>query len=666
MKYRPDIDGLRTVAVVPVVLFHAGVAGFGGGFVGVDIFFVISGYLITSIIQSELAENRFSVAKFYERRARRILPALFAVMISCLVTGWFTLTPTDYQHMGESVLAALLFVSNIWFWQNSGGYFQGATDYLPMLHTWSLAVEEQFYIFFPLFLMALHRISRSLLLPATLAVVALSLMLAIWATPKMPSASFYLLPTRIWELGFGSLLALGFLPQQMNRIMRELVAAAGLLAIGIPIVVFDGTTDFPGLAALPPVLGAALIILAGSGGPSLVGRLLSVRPMVFIGLLSYSLYLWHWPIMAFARNWLFSVELPIAWKAGTVVASFVAAWVSWHFVERPFRKPAYAGGFSRGRIFTGSGVGIAGIGIMAGMVVISAGAASQRFSDEQLGRIASIKRYEPGERCFGARPGKELCAFGKQDQLPTWLLWGDSHAKSLLPVIADIAEREGRKLVFASAPTCPPLLGIDQSHTFGPCGRYRKDIMQQIEAMESLQTVIVAARWPRYVEGTRLASEGKSTLVLYPEGNTANSGNSSRNAALVEQGLRRLRDRVLHSGKRLILVGSVPEIPWDVPSSIKGHILFGRSIPEDPAFSEITGRQDRTNTILERVASMAGITLVAIAERICTPACPTHDASAVYYRDNNHLTPVGARLLVSAPLEEGLMSTFAINDPASK
>ncbi|WP_300534369.1 acyltransferase, partial [uncultured Mameliella sp.] len=182
LSYRPDIDGLRTLAVMPVVLYHAGVSGFTGGFVGVDIFFVISGFLITTIIQRELDEGRFSVVRFYERRARRILPALLTVMLVSLVAGWFILAPEDYDQMGRSILSALLFVSNLWFWLSSGGYFGSATDYLPMLHTWSLAVEEQFYIFFPLLLMLLHRIGRRLVLPAIVVLVMGSLVLAIWAT----------------------------------------------------------------------------------------------------------------------------------------------------------------------------------------------------------------------------------------------------------------------------------------------------------------------------------------------------------------------------------------------------------------------------------------------------------------------------------------------------
>jgi peptidoglycan/LPS O-acetylase OafA/YrhL len=360
MNYRPDIDGLRTMAVLPVVFYHAGVTGFTGGFVGVDIFFVISGFLITTIIHRELAEGRFSILRFYERRARRILPALFAVTVASLVAGWFLLTPADYDQMGQSILSALLFVSNMWFWQNSGGYFDGGTDYLPMLHTWSLAVEEQFYIFFPLLLMALYRFARRLLVPAILVLVIGSLILAAWATPHMPSASFYLLPTRIWELGMGALLALGLVRTEAPRVLRETIGALGLVCVLVPVFLYDSTTEFPGLAALPPVLGAAALIWAGTVGPVMASRLLSLRPMVWIGLISYSLYLWHWPVMAFVRNRIFTVELEPIWLMATVLTSVLAGWISWRFVERPFRVPLRAGRLTQHRIFVLSVGGMSG------------------------------------------------------------------------------------------------------------------------------------------------------------------------------------------------------------------------------------------------------------------------------------------------------------------
>ena len=458
MNYRPDIDGLRTIAVVPVVLFHANVHGFTGGYVGVDIFFVISGFLITTIIHRELGEGRFSILRFYERRARRILPALFAVMAVGLIAGWFLLAPSDYDRMGQSMLSALLFVSNMWFWQNSGGYFDGATDYLPMLHTWSLAVEEQFYIFFPLLLMLLHRIGRRLLLPVIVLLVAGSLVLAIWATPRMPSASFYLLPTRIWELGIGSLLALGLLPSAAPKALREVVGALGLVGVLAPVFVYDGSTTFPGVAALPPVLGAAMLIWAGTAGPVLASRLLSLRPMVWIGLISYSLYLWHWPIMAFARNRLFTVELEPMWQVMTVLASLVAGWVSWRFIERPFRVPVRAGGMGQGRIFALSGAGMAVLGGMAGALALTDGIATWRFDEKERAVLASLEEaYTPIQGCFGRLAPDQLCVFGTDDpHIPvSWVLWGDSHAATFLPAFETLARKKAARHFSLVRPPVP-------------------------------------------------------------------------------------------------------------------------------------------------------------------------------------------------------------------
>ena len=463
MKYRPDIDGLRAIAVVPVVLYHAGVSGFTGGYVGVDIFFVISGFLITGIIHRELMEGRFSILRFYERRARRILPALFGVVVAGLIAGWFMLSPVDYNEMGQSILSALFFVSNMWFWQNSGGYFDGATDYLPMLHTWSLAVEEQFYIIFPLLLMLLYRVGRRLLLPTIVLLVAGSLVVAIWAAPRMPSASFYLLPTRIWELGIGSLLALGLLPSAAPKALREGVGALGLVAVLAPVFLYDGSTTFPGLAALPPVLGAGALIWAGTAGQVLASRLLALRPMVWIGLISYSLYLWHWPIMAFVRNRTFSVEMEPALQVITIAASVLAGWLSWRFVERPFRVPVREGGLTRGPVFGLSGIGMAGLSALAGAVAVTGGMATQRFSTEQLAAIPPESLRNPYRAtCFGARPASEFCTFGNSDpEVPvTWFLWGDSHADALLPALIDIAESEGVKLGFAGHSACGPLPGL--------------------------------------------------------------------------------------------------------------------------------------------------------------------------------------------------------------
>ncbi|MGP6088749.1 acyltransferase family protein [Antarctobacter jejuensis] len=675
MNYRPDIDGLRTIAVLPVVFYHAGIAGVTGGFVGVDIFFVISGFLITTIIHRELAEGRFSVIRFYERRARRILPALFAVIVASLVAGWFLLTPADYDHMGQSIVSALLFVSNMWFWRNSGGYFSGATDYLPMLHTWSLAVEEQFYIFFPLLLMALHRFARRLLLPTILIMVAGSLVLAIWATPRMPSPSFYLLPTRIWELGIGSLLALGLLPAAAPRALREAAGALGLVAMLAPVFLYDSRTEFPGLTALPPVLGAAALIWAGTAGPVLASRLLALRPMVWIGLISYSLYLWHWPIMAFVRNRTFSVEMEPALQVITIAASVLAGWLSWRFVERPFRVPVREGGLTRGRIFALSGIGMAGLGALAGAVALTGGMATQRFSTEQLAAIPPASLRNPYRAtCFGARPATEFCTFGNSDpEVPvTWFLWGDSHADALLPALIDMAEREGVKLGFAGHSACGPLPGLGRTDVreqkVRSCLRHNRVVLDHLRQTSAITTVFLDARWALYTDGKYSSSDdGKGEVVLYLDGQPVpKSVDHARNVSLLKEVLERTVTEITAPGRQIVLVGGTPEVRWNVPTRRTAEILFGWPLPLAPSPADVAARQAAANAILDGVAARTGSLHVPLAAPMCDPECVLFDEAEMYYADDDHLSPLGARLLAQPLLEAALAGVSGIRNAEGK
>ncbi|WP_119290992.1 acyltransferase family protein [Azohydromonas sediminis] len=338
MDYRREIDGLRAVAVLPVILFHAGIGPFAGGFVGVDVFFVISGYLITSIIVAERQAGRFSLVDFYERRARRILPALFVVMAACLPLAWLWLLPNDLRDFARSVVAVSTFWSNILF-HREAGYFDTAAELKPLLHTWSLAVEEQYYLLFPLLLLAVWRQGMRRV-AITIGILALaSLALAQWALDRYPAAAFFLLPSRLWELALGALVALYLIsgPQrEPSGGLRNAASAAGLAMIAAAVFVYDGDTPFPGAAALLPTIGTALVIVFATPA-TLAGRLLAHRALVGIGLLSYSAYLWHHPLFAFARHRL-AGEVPI-WLAGTLAAaSLVLAYVTWRFVEQPMRR----------------------------------------------------------------------------------------------------------------------------------------------------------------------------------------------------------------------------------------------------------------------------------------------------------------------------------------
>lgn len=301
VQYRADIDGLRAIAVMAVVAYHAGIKAAGGGFIGVDIFFVISGYLIGSIVLGEAREGQFSLLRFYERRVRRLLPALVLVLCATFALAAVYSFPAELVQLGRSMLAALFFASNIFFWRHSG-YFDAPAETQPLLHTWSLAVEEQFYLFFPLTLVLLVRYAPQYLKVVIVAATALSLLLCIEATADFSKASFFLLPMRAWEFLLGVLIAIGLFPRLPDPLIRNVAAAAGLAMICAAILVFTNETPFPGFSALLPTVGAALVIGSGLSGPTFVKRLLSLRPVVFVGLISYSLYLWHWPVIVFQRS----------------------------------------------------------------------------------------------------------------------------------------------------------------------------------------------------------------------------------------------------------------------------------------------------------------------------------------------------------------------------
>ena len=335
MKYRPEIDGLRALAVLPVILFHAGFEWFGGGFVGVDVFFVISGYLITTIIISEMAEGKFTILNFYERRARRILPAMFFVMLVCMPFAWLWLAPSDLEDFGQSLIAVSTFSSNIFFWRERG-YFDVAATLKPLLHTWSLAVEEQYYILFPVFLLVTWRLGLKWILSLLAIVFVISLGVAHWAAYNNPGAAFYLLPTRGWELLIGVFAAF-YLKHNSYLKSHTINQALSLIGFGMivyAIVAFDETTPFPSLYALIPTIGTVLLILSAVPN-TFVHKLLSFSPIVGVGLISYSAYLWHQPILAFARHRLLAISdlLLII----LCLSSLIMAYISWRGVEKPFR-----------------------------------------------------------------------------------------------------------------------------------------------------------------------------------------------------------------------------------------------------------------------------------------------------------------------------------------
>ncbi len=346
MKYRPEIDGLRAIAVLPVILFHAGIEVFSGGFVGVDVFFVISGYLITKILIEEIEDNTFSVVNFYERRARRILPALFFVMLCCLPFAWAWMLPSQMESFSRSIVAVILFVSNILFWREID-YFHPESEEKPLLHTWSLAIEEQYYLLFPLFLLFAWRYGRRNVFFLTVAFTVVSLCLTELGWRYKPTANFYLIPTRAWELFAGSICA--FIVQKHGVRNNNFLAFVGISAIAYSTFYYDANTPFPSIFALVPVFGTALLVIY-AGKSTFVAKILSVRVFVGIGLISYSAYLWHQPLFAFYRVYLQDKPNDGVLIMLALISVGLAA-LTWKFIEKPFRNKKK---FSRGFIFTSS------------------------------------------------------------------------------------------------------------------------------------------------------------------------------------------------------------------------------------------------------------------------------------------------------------------------
>jgi len=388
MEHRREIDGLRALAVVPVILFHTGFNSFAGGFVGVDVFFVISGFLITSIILADKIAHRFSLANFYERRARRILPALFVVMLACLPFAWSWMLPDDLKEFSDSLMSVTVFGSNILFWRESG-YFETAAELKPLLHTWSLAVEEQYYLLFPAFLALAWPLGQRRTLGLMAIVALLSLGLMQWGSVHQPTATFYLLPTRGWELLLGAFIAylLRSVRGQAWRAGRwaQPLSLLGLLLIVGAIFGFDRSTPFPSAWALLPTLGAGLIIMFASGR-TLAGRLLGLPWLVGIGVVSYSAYLWHQPILAFLKTIL--LDHDALWLRCTVVAAvFGLAWLSWKYIETPVRRHQFLK--TRASLYTAVGACMAlffGVGALGNFT----DGFRYKFEPATLARLAQV------------------------------------------------------------------------------------------------------------------------------------------------------------------------------------------------------------------------------------------------------------------------------------
>jgi peptidoglycan/LPS O-acetylase OafA/YrhL len=494
--YRPEIDGIRAVSVVLVILFHAGLPQLSGGFVGVDVFFVISGFLITRILMHDISEKKFSFLLFYGARARRNLPALILVSLACVPFAAAWMLPGEHIEFIQSFLATNTFWSNILFWRQSG-YFSADSDLKPLLHTWSLAIEMQFYLLYPVLFVTLWNYWKRGLWIVMVVLSAASFAFADWASQAFPTPNFYLLPGRAWELGVGAVLALT-INKQRQAFPSEIGAIIGLALILISAFSYGPDTPFPGRWALIPVMGAALLIACSPS--TLTGGLLSTRPLVAIGLISYSLYLWHQPLLAFAR--IRSADGVSWWEYGMLIAVAVAlAALSYRFVEVPFRRRSQVSG----PVFRAA---LAGAAIV--VTLIGGGTYVQAISIQNSALAQSISReLEPntglGDPCD---PNSSACRTGNS---PLLLVWGDSFAMHLVDGLIEAAPN-GLAIAQATKSVCGPFLDLSPISSKYPrawaegCLAFNRSIRSYIENTPSLRYAVLSSPFTRFVE------EGAATL----------------------------------------------------------------------------------------------------------------------------------------------------------
>ena len=612
LRYRPDIDGLRALAILPILLLHCGVTKLRGGFVGVDIFFVISGFLITAIMVRDIAEERFSIARFYRHRIVRILPALLVMMTVTLALGCVLLLPNQLRDLGRSAAATSVFGSNFYFYLTSD-YFAAASDAKPLVHTWSLAVEEQFYLLYPLLLWSLRGLSRQRLAQVIASLALASFAIGGWLATTYPSAAFFLLPARIWELSLGALVALGAVPTIANRSIRATLCILAIAVIAASCIAISSGWPFPVPFALPPAVAAAVLLAYGGEGPT--ARLLGAWPLRAIGLISYSAYLWHRPIIAFYSIRHGSTLAPVE-TFGLLCASLGAAWLSFALIERPASRRWRSGSGLVPHVVAVvllAALAIAGLTIAARADDIRPLSPRQALAASYLGwdSTEAGKRQFSTDRCFVLPTGRGFSpdCLRLSATKPNIALFGDSHGAHFSQALHTLLP--GANLVQVTAAGCRPLL-----HGKGlPTCRTTMDAAFGTLNFKRIDTVVLSARWLDFEQPALLDT------------------------------IRWLRTR----GTRVLVIGPSVEYDADLPALIVRSDADG-----DPTLADGFRLMDRI--ALDRAMAgpvrAAGADYASAIDTECTgTTCrlTTADGTPLHF-DHSHFTPAGAQAALATIL----------------
>lgn len=498
LKYRPEVDGLRAVAVLLVLLFHADL-GFTGGFIGVDVFFVISGFLITGLIlKKKQRENRFELSQFWIRRIRRILPASILMTAVTLVVGSFLLMPSDYQKLGASAIAQQLMVSNFYFWQNTG-YFDSPANLQPLMHTWSLAVEEQFYLIFPFLLYGMGRFRSRVQLSILLSLFLVSFITSEWAVRTTPSAAYFLLPSRAWEMILGGLICYLPVPNARFEKLNGFFSFGSLVTIVACGWFYYESQPFPGITAILPVFAAAFFIYVNSGKLTRSGRFIAAKPFVFVGLISYSLYLIHWPILAFLRTEYGHTLSPIL-GVKSLAASLILAYLSWRFVEQPVRKQVL---FKSTKSLIGASLCVPAMLMIGAFSIYQTEGFPERLPKQAHLYLSASENDVKNPYIVFTNPknvkSRKIHVFGDRKSQHEILVWGDSHAMAMMSGIDHACREAGIKCTQITMPGNPPL--FNTISPYEPLGKKAIPLNNAVRSFireENIREVVMVAWWTFY------------------------------------------------------------------------------------------------------------------------------------------------------------------------
>ncbi|SMF79483.1 acyltransferase family protein [Candidatus Pelagibacter sp. HIMB1321] len=638
MKYRSEIDGLRALAVIPVIFYHAGFELFKGGFVGVDVFFVISGYLITSIILDEMRNKEFSLINFYERRARRILPALFFVMLVSIFFAWNWMQPMQMKNFSQSLVAVSIFSSNILFWLETG-YFEEISEEKPLLHTWSLAVEEQYYLFFPILLLFIWKFGRKKIISIFLTILITSLFLSEYTSRFYKEANFYLAPFRIWEIFFGSITAV----MTKDKIIRDnnLLSTIGLIAILFSIFFFDETIRFPSFYTLFPVLGSVLIIIFANNNKGFVTKFLRIKLIVGIGLVSYSAYLWQQPIFAFVKIRFLDEPSKFIMFLLSIFTLLIATF-SWKYIEKPFRQNKNSP-ISKKNFILFSIIGIFFFTTLG------------LYGHFQKGNIVkyqisptiteTIVRSNKQSECFGKdfihKRDDWYCIIGDKTIKPSLVVFGDSHALSFLPTIDTSLQQLGESAYFIATHACPPLLNIHSFHdnqSLRNCNKLNERVLNFIK-VNDIKNIFLVARWTYYTDG---GYDGNDFSYIALENKNIKNKDVSRNAFKV--GIEKTLASYKKLGVKLTVITQIPQ------QKHKALDLYFESLRSGDSVQNISLKRSDHDNLQNFVSSIfenKNIDLLDFTDIFCTSEiCAVGDELNSLYYDDDHLSLSGSELIV--------------------